>query len=105
MASAEEAMERRYALLARGVDLDFIAWRVSEVLNVEVGEVWAQGKFRRIVEARSVLCFWAVKELGMSLSSLARRLRLSIPSVSDSVARGQRIVEARGWRLSINLKS
>jgi REP element-mobilizing transposase RayT len=99
LASAEEAMERRFALLGRGVDLSFIASRVSAVLGVKSEEVWAQGKSRRIVEARSLLCYWAVKELGMTMSSLARRLRLSIPSVSDSVVRGQRIAEARGCRL------
>ena len=99
LASAEEAMERRYALLARGVDLSFIASRVSAMLGVKSEDVWTQGKSRRIVEARSLLCHWAVKELGMTMSSLARKLRLSIPSVSDSVVRGQRIAEARGCRL------
>ncbi|RJR39446.1 MAG: transposase, partial [Desulfobacteraceae bacterium] len=64
LASAEEAMEKRYALRARGVDLDFIASRVSEVLGVKPEEVWAQGKSRWIVQARSLLSYWAVKELG-----------------------------------------
>ncbi len=64
LASAEEAMERRYALRARGVDLALIASRVSEVLGVKPEEVWAEGKYRRIVEARSLLCYWAVRGTG-----------------------------------------
>ena len=99
LASEEEAMERRYALRARGVDLNFIASRVSAVLDVKPEEVWAEGKSRRIVEARSLLCYWAVRDLGFSMSSLSRKLRISVPSVSDSVARGRRIAESRGWRL------
>ena len=99
LASAEEAMERRYALQARGIDLAFIASRVSQVLGVKAEEVWAKGKHRRIVEARSLLCYWAVRDLGVPLSSLARELEISIPSVSESVTRGQRIAELKGCSL------
>jgi len=99
LASAEEAMEKRYALRARGVDLALIASRVSDVLGVKPEEVWAEGKYRRIVEARSLLCYWAVRELGVPMSSLARKLGKSIPSVSESVTRGRRIAEARGCLL------
>jgi REP element-mobilizing transposase RayT len=99
LASAEESMEKRYALRARGVDLARVAYKVAEVLGVKMEEVWAQGKYRRIVEARSLLCYWAVRELGVSMSSLARRLGISIPSVSESVARGRKIADAKGFLL------
>lgn len=65
------------------------------LIGVKAEEVWAEGKYRPIVEARSLLCYWAVRELGVSMSSLARRLGISIPAVSDSVTRGRRIAEAR----------
>jgi putative transposase len=97
--SAEEAMERRYVLRSQGMDLDFIASRVSEVLDLDVEYVWAEGKFKRVVEARSLFCYWAVKELGVSMSALARKLRLSVPSVSESVTRGKGIAEANGYQL------
>jgi len=95
LASAEEAMEKRFALRSRGFDLERVASRVSQALKVKPEEVWAEGKYRRIVEARSLLCYWAVRELGVSMSSLARKLKISIPSVSDSVARGRRIAEKK----------
>jgi putative transposase len=41
LASAEEAMEKRYALRARGFDLARIATRVSEVLGAKPEGVWA----------------------------------------------------------------
>ena len=99
LALANEAMERRYALEAQGVDLSAIASRVSAVLGVEPEEVWAEGKYRRIVKARSLLLYWAVRELGVPMSSLSQKLRISIPSVSDSVSRGRRIAEAGGFCL------
>jgi len=95
LSSAEEAMEKRYKLISEGVDLDQIAARVSKVLDVQPQAVWAKGKHRRIVEARSLLCYWAVRELGIPMSSLARKLGLSVPSVSESVTRGQRLAEEK----------
>jgi putative transposase len=53
--------------------------RVSKVLGVKPEEVWGEGKYRRIVEARSLLCYWAVRELGISMSSLSRKLGISEP--------------------------
>jgi len=99
LASAEETMEKRYALRSGGLDLDGVASRVSEVLGLKPEDVWAAGKYRRVVEARSLLCYWAVRELGVPMSSLARKLGISIPSVSDSVTRGQRIADAKGFSL------
>jgi putative transposase len=99
LASAEEAMEKRYALQAHGVDLSSIASRVSEVLGVKPEEVWSEGKYRRIVEARSLLCYWAVRKLGVSMSSLACKLGISIPSVSESVTRGRKIAETKMFLL------
>jgi putative transposase len=92
-------MEKRYSLRSAGFDLDRVASRVSAVLGVKPEEVWAKGKSRRIVEARSLLCYWTVRELGMPMSSLSRRLGISVPSVSESVTRGKRIAEARNCYL------
>jgi hypothetical protein len=100
LASAEEAMEKRYALQARGVNLSFVASRVSQVLDMKPEEVWAEGKYRRVVEARSLLCFWAVRELGLPMSSLGRKLGISIPAVSESVARGGKIAVTKGFALT-----
>lgn len=99
LASAEEAMEKRYALLSGGFGLERVASRVSEELGLRPEEVWAKGKNRRNVEARGLLCYGAVRELGVSMSSLARKLGILIPPVSKSVTRGQRIAQAK--KLSI----
>jgi len=51
------------------------------------------------VKARSLFCFWAVKELGMSLRELSRRLEISPPAVGYSVERGEAIARENGYRL------
>ena len=97
LAAAEEAMEKRYALRARGYDLEKVASRVSEVLGA--GAVWTKGKYRHAVEARSLFCYWAVSELGTPMSLLGRKFGISIPAVSKSVARGRTIAETKGYSL------
>jgi hypothetical protein len=93
LAEAEEQIKRQYHLKSLGIDIDMIAERVSEIVGLNVDEVWSAGKHRKIVQARSILCYWAIKELGMSMSSLAGRLNLSVTAVSMSVTRGEQIVE------------
>lgn len=65
------------------MSLDKIAERVGELLDMEVEEVWAEGKHRKVVKARSLLCYWAVKELGVVMSTLGRRLNISTAAVSQ----------------------
>ena len=97
--AAREQMERRTRLRAKGVDLETVAARVSALLKVEAGQIERPGKERQRVSARSLYCFWAVRELGISLSELSRRLGLSVPGVGLSVKRGERLAEERSLRL------
>ena len=99
LVAAQEQMEKRYRLAAEGYDLDTIASKVCDMMDVEASSLWAPGKERKRVEARSVLCYWAVRDLGTNMAELSRRLNLSISGVSLSVKRGERIVQDRGYRL------
>lgn len=85
---SEDAFKRRYRLMAQGWDIDRVAERVAQVLQMDVDDVWSPGRYQRLVTARSLLCYWAVRELGVSMAFLARRLDISSVAVSKSVARG-----------------
>jgi len=99
LAAAQEEMDNRYRLAAEGYDLDTIASRVCDMMGLEASSLWAPGKERKRVEARSILCYWAVRDLGSNLAELSRRLKLSLSGVCLSVKRGERIVQQRGYRL------
>ncbi|MCU0600058.1 MAG: transposase [Desulfobacterales bacterium] len=99
LSKSEEALERRYRLQSRGMDMDGIAARVSKLMGLPVEEVWSPGKRREVVRARSVLCFWAVRELRISMTEMARRLELSPAAVSLSVLRGEKIVSDNHYAL------
>ena len=50
-------------------------------------------------KARSLLCYWAVREAGISLRTLAKRLRISAPGVGYAVERGEAIVQESRYEL------
>jgi len=44
------------------------------------------------VQARSVFCCWAVRELGETATAVAQKLGITQPAVSIAVRRGEKIV-------------
>jgi hypothetical protein len=104
LAVADERMERKYALQAAGLNLDGLADIVAGITGVKPSRIFSPGKDRSRVRARSLLCFWANRELGISLAELSRRTRISQSSISLSVQRGEQIVEKEGYSLLNGLK-
>lgn len=88
---SQERFESRHALQARGVDVDHLAQRVAELFGMNVEQVWQPGKASLQVKARSLLCYWAVRELGETMTAMAGRLDLSTAAVSKAVVRGAEI--------------
>jgi len=48
---------------------------------------------------RNLLCFWAVRELGMSLTDLARHLGSSVTGVGYAVESGEAIARDNNYQL------
>jgi REP element-mobilizing transposase RayT len=90
---SEEQYDRRQRLKQQGFNLDRIATRVAEVLGMETDEVCLRGRQDRKVRARSLLCFWASRELGISHTELAKRFELSLAAIGFSVERGELIAK------------
>ncbi len=57
------------------------------------GEVLASGRYKKAVEARSLVCSWAKGELGISQSDLTETFGISKPAVSVAVGRGERLAK------------
>ena len=97
--ASEEELERRYRLKAQGYDLERLSWRVGEIMGIEPKRIWVLGRYAGVVEARSLFCYWAVRELGVSATELARRFGMTQPAVSISVKRGENLANAKGLPL------
>jgi len=91
--TAQEEMERRCRLEAGGYDLDKVVDRVSQLLDIEPEEILSTGKQPLRVKAKSLVCYWAVKELGLVGTEVGNVLGLTQPAVSKAVQRGERIVK------------
>lgn len=95
----QERLERKYLYKNKGYDFEWLTGRVSAILGIDKEEIIRRGRYARRVEARSVLCYWASRELGMSTIALSGRLGLSQPAVSQSIRRGERIVSEKKLNL------
>ena len=87
LSAVEEQMEYRNLLISQGYNLKMTAERVCSVMNLEFSEIWKAGKVRKRVADRSLLCFWAVRELGISMTESSRRLNLSLSGGTKSQGR------------------
>lgn len=97
LAQAEEAMKRKGHL--KSVNFDKLVDRVAGVMELKPAEVLSPGRYPQISAARSLLCFWAVRELGMTQNELAVRFGLSQPAICVAVQRGENLAEARHFSL------
>ena len=88
LAEQKERFERRYWLQAQGYDIDRAVEKVAEVFQMEPAEVRKPGNQQLRVKARSLVCYWAVRELGMSGTSTSKLLGIGHPAVSRAAERG-----------------
>jgi len=96
---AEEALDRRYQYSLKGYDFNMAVQKVGEIFKMQPKEILAGGKQRQRVQARSLLCYWAVRELGLSATSVAARLDITQPTVSRAVQRGEKMVFEKDYQL------
>jgi hypothetical protein len=94
---AEEHYVRQCVLRRRGYDLEKVAERVAGIYGIKAGEIFSRGRQQPRVEARSLFCYWAVRELGSSLASLAVRLEMSPAGIGYAVQRGEAIAREKGY--------
>ena len=97
--SADEELEQKYDLKTKGYDFDQLAKRVAKLMDIEVDQVTAFGKSPPTVRARSLLCFWAHRKLGMTTIEIARRLNICQSAASRSSLRGQKIERENRFEL------
>ena len=88
---ARENMARRYRLQAQGFDFKKVVRRAGDLLEIDPREILQTGKQPLRVKARSLVCYWAVKELGMTGTEIANILGLTQPAVSKAVRRGEKL--------------
>ena len=103
--AAQENLDRKYRIRELGYDFDWLVDRVLGLFGLTFKELLISGKQRKMVQARSVLCYWGTRELGLSAVSISKRLNIAASTASESAMRGRKIVEEHGWNLLEENKS
>ena len=59
-----------------------------------------------VVKGWALVCYWCVRELGMSMTEVADHLKIAVPTVSVAVRNGGKIVAEESLILSelLNIK-
>jgi REP element-mobilizing transposase RayT len=106
LSEAQEAMNKRYLFTASGIQFDDIVTAVSELLFVSRRSLIGPSKERTVVKGRALVCYWSVHKLGMSMTEVADRLKIAVPTVSVAVRNGGKIVAEENLILSelLNIK-
>lgn len=99
LAEANERLDRQYELKSKGYDLADLADKVASLYRIDPAYIFSRNRRKDRVEARSLLCYWANRELGMSLTDLARSFGMSPTGVGYAVARGERIAKESNYQL------
>lgn len=96
---AGERYERRFRLKSLGYDIPKVEEKVLFLYDIEKQELYSGSRKRPISEARSLFCYWCVRELGESMTGMARLLGLTQPAVGYAVERGERLARKEKYDL------
>ncbi len=99
LAEADERYDRRYRLKSLGYDISRVERKVIELFDIEKENLYSGSRKKPISEARSLFCYWCVRELGESMTSMAKLLGLTQPAIGYSVDRGELIAKKEKYDL------
>jgi hypothetical protein len=87
---------RREKVLSDGISarmpIKDLVERVARVFGTEVEDIKRRKRSRRVVDARSVISYFAVREMGRNGAELGRILNMSRSGVSIAADRGEALV-------------
>jgi len=99
LSESEGQFSRKYKLKGLGYDFEKVVERVSMVFQVEKEYLTGRGRQKERVQARDLLCYWTVVELGMPMVDVARKFDMTPAAVSYAVQRGEKMAKERGYQL------
>jgi hypothetical protein len=99
LAQAEEKLRRSSAMKLKGHTFHSVTRQIGRLFGIPASDLLSRTKERRIVEARSLLCYIAVTDLGISATELARSFGMTQPAITYAVRRGKEVARQKKYRL------
>ena len=91
------AFNRRHRLQRHGYDFNWLLRRLATKAGLPSADLRMPSKVPARVEVRSLLCYSAVREVGLPGTAVAATLGLTQSAVSRAVLRGERLAKDQGW--------
>jgi len=89
--AAQEKMETVSLYRPKGLDLDWVAQMAADLLQTDLAELWKGGKKSTTVQVRSLVCYWATQELGMTATAVGKRLKITQSAACRAAQRGEQL--------------
>jgi len=99
LSESEGQFSRKYKLKSLCYDFEKVVEKISLLFQVEKEYITGRGRQKDRVQARDLLCYWTVVELGMPMVDLARKFDITPAAVSYAVQRGEKIAKEQGYQL------
>ena len=93
---ANERVARSFTAKTTGLTLDAIARRVCDLYAISPDSLGNGSRRARLIEARSLFCFWAVRLGGYPAAQVAAFLNMTPPAIGNAVERGEKIAREKG---------
>ena len=94
MSSDAQPLEARYLLQSQGHDFGYAIARGAKLTGLETDQILKPGKQAGRIYARSLICHWAIRSLGMTAVVVSKLLGISQPAVTRAAYRGEAIAAA-----------
>ena len=99
LSESEENFSRKYRLKSRGYNFEKVVDRVSLLFQLDKDYITGRGRQKDRVQARDLVCYWAVNGLGIPMVDLARKFVMTPAAVCYAVHRGEQIAKAQNYQL------
>ena len=96
---ANETLERRYRVKSLGYDLEYAVKKVLGLYDIERSDLYSGSRRKPVPDARSLLCYWAVHELGLTRVNISEQLGLTPQAVGYAATRGKKIADEHDFQL------
>ena len=80
--------------LPAGISIGQLMGRVADEFGMKVEEIKRRGKNRVLADARAVVSYFAVRELGYNGAELGKMVHLSRSGISVAAKRGEELVRS-----------
>jgi len=99
LGEADERMSSRLQYQVKGITLDHLQQAIAKLVAIQPNGMIGASKTRTAVRARILFSYFAVREMNMPGTEVAKKLKISLPTVSLSVQRGEQVVRKEGLNI------